>query len=91
MPGKLSRDRDFIVLEKQSEFETGGSGGGVTRRGVVHLCHSVDLADVASVEKRLVSPFVRGLVIQSGIVVVESDEPACSTSPTRSRWTAPAT
>jgi hypothetical protein len=75
MPGKLSRDRDFIVLEKQSEFETGGSGGGVTRRGVVHLCHSVDLADVASVEKRLVSPFVRGLVIQSGIVVVESDEP----------------
>lgn len=69
MPGKLSRDRDLVVLEKQCAFVTSTSN---PRRGFVHMQHSVDMADVS---RGLMSPFVRAFVTQSGLVVVESDEP----------------
>ncbi|GLE02200.1 hypothetical protein PINS_up011038 [Pythium insidiosum] len=70
MPGMLRRDRDFVLVERQDEFMTPRGN-----RGFVHLRHSVDIADVTQVVKGIASPFIRGSIIQSGIVALESDVP----------------
>ncbi|KAJ0396722.1 hypothetical protein ATCC90586_004742 [Pythium insidiosum] len=70
MPGMLRRDRDFVLVERQDEFVTPRGN-----RGFVHLRHSVDIADVTQVVKGIASPFIRGSIIQSGVVALESDVP----------------
>ncbi|TMW69180.1 hypothetical protein Poli38472_001336 [Pythium oligandrum] len=68
MSNKLYRDRDFMVIERQEEFLSKD-----WRRGFAHVRHSVDIG--AQTEVASASPFVRANIIQSGFVIIESQEP----------------